>query len=84
MGRELTAVKTELDRINQGKDKETMLALFKSLIKDVSEPTTTLVAKLNCETKRELGGGQLGEGIALRLLLIMANKFSGEASKSLN
>lgn len=51
---ELSAVKTELDRIS--KDRETrirQIAFFKSLTKDVSEPTTALVAKLNCETKRE-------------------------------
>ena len=54
MSHELTAVKTELDRISQGKDKETktrQLDMFTSLTKDVSEPTITLVAKLNCETK---------------------------------
>lgn len=53
---ELSIVKTELDKISRGNDKETstqQLALFKSLTRDVSEPTTTLVAKLNCETKRE-------------------------------
>lgn len=51
---ELSAVKAELDRLS--KDRGTrirQIALFKSLTKDVSEPTTTLVAKLNCETKRE-------------------------------
>lgn len=54
MSHELTAVKTELDKISQGKDKETklrQLTMFTSLTKDVSEPTITLVAKLNCETK---------------------------------
>lgn len=58
MDSELSAVNTELERISQGKDrdkgtKKRQLALFKALTKDVSEPTVTLVAKLNCETKRE-------------------------------
>lgn len=57
MGDELSAVKKELERINQGKEREKgvsqqQLSLFKALTKDISVPTIGLVTKLNCETKR--------------------------------
>jgi hypothetical protein len=57
MNHELTAVEEALDRTSKDGDKGTktrQLALFKSLTKDVSDPTITLVAKLNCETNCEL------------------------------
>lgn len=54
---ELSAVEVELNRVSEGKDitkevKQQQLALFTALTKDISEPTVTLVSKLNCDTKR--------------------------------
>lgn len=55
---EMSAVEVELDRLieSEGKEdlkkvKDQQLALFKALTTDISEPTSALVAKLNCETK---------------------------------
>ena len=52
-------MEVELDRVSQGKEQEAgvkdqQLSLFRSLTKDMSEPSIDLVAKLNCETKRVL------------------------------
>lgn len=56
---ELAAVEMELDRITEGKEQDPsikvqQLSLYKSLTKDISEPTIELVGKLNCETNCEV------------------------------